>query len=196
MRTFSTPPKSWDDIFRLIQEVPRGRETLILFRNQVASGLVQVQSYPDSVKNQLRALNSPTQGPLQTSETLTFDPQKSSSDPTLTPLGAAFVTDGFEGKLVLDPTGPLGIVVPFLFHEMIHSLDETLWRAAQRGGSPTERRAIIFESECRAFRAQHKFQEELRSKYPEYRSFCETWGEQFPFIQREFLPDEIAKLYF
>ncbi len=175
MIPFSTPPKSWDALFRFIRESRSGREILRQFEIQVSRGLVDIQPYPETLKSQLQHLNQP-------------------SNPTL-PLGAAFTTDGVQGTLLLDPQGPAGILAPFLVHEMTHSLDETLWSAARHSQTPFQIKAIIFDSECRAYRAQHQFLAEMKAIFPEYQAFCQSWETQLPFLNRQLLPDEIARLY-
>lgn len=170
MNCFAQPFQSWDEVFRLIQSSALGRQTLNRFflrRNPV-----RIEFYPEEVRPRLVAALTPK-----------------------SPLGAVFVTDGEQGTIYVDDQSQLGILVPFLFHEMIHSLDGTLWKAARQTLSPSQRNTVIYEAECRAFRAQHLFQEELKELHPELRSFHETQYSHLSFLNRALLPHEIASLY-
>jgi hypothetical protein len=172
MKLWSATPRSWGELFDLIQEVPSGREVWRRFRDQLSSGQVRLEAYPEEVKRQLQSLVK-----------------------VAAPLGAAFTTDGIDGTVFLDASGNFGILAPCLLHEMIHSLDETLWRAGRHSLPSSQLRSLIFDAECRAFAAQHRFLEELRGRYPDYRSFCELSANHLPGFNRQLLPDEIARLY-
>lgn len=170
MNLFAQPLASWNQVFALFQKTSEGREVLKRFFRRIYS--VRIESYPLDLRHRLLAVLS-----------------------SGCPLGAAFVTDGNQGTIYVDDQAPLGILVPFLFHEMIHSQDETLWKAAQQSQSFPRRNSIIFEAECRAFRAQHLFQEELKGYYPDLRVFHESQYSHLPFLNRALTPEEIAALY-
>ncbi len=175
MKSFSNPAQSWEQILAWIVKTQIGREVLNQFRQQIAANQVRIEPYPRSIHLKLQALSEEKSQPA--------------------PLGAAFITDGKNGTVYLDTSGPLGVLVPFLFHEMIHSLDDSLWKAARNYLRPSLQREVLFAAECRAFHAQHHFLEQLKLLHPEYRAYCKTWEVQFPFLNREFLPHEIAHLY-
>ena len=119
--------------------------------------------------------------------------QSSDSD---TPMGAAFVTDGAVGTILYDGEACIGVLLPLVFHELIHSLDESLWKAARNGfSSDHDRREILFAAECRAYLAQFQFLEEMKRSFPEYAQFLKDSYPNVAYFHRAILPNEIAELY-
>ena len=172
MNRFAQPPQSWQEITGFIQETALGREILKRFLSLCQSGKLRVQAYPQDLRVELLAVQAPG-----------------------CPLGAAFITDGWEGRILYDGQGELGIVVPFVFHEMVHSLDERLWAAAQQNLGARDRNELIYSSECLAFSAQHELQVGLKKIYPELNSFHKDRYPHLGFLNREFSPQDIALLY-
>lgn len=172
MNPFAAIPKSWSEIVEFISHSSTGRKILREIQPHFQSEKIQVQAYPESIRSRLLAVAA--QGE---------------------PLGALFVTDGETGTIYVDMKSELGVVVPFAFHEMIHSLDENLWNAAKRPIQATQKKELVFQSECKAFREQHIFLEEMKALYPQLREFLRLHYPSVPFLNREFLPHEIAGLY-
>lgn len=163
---FDRPAKSLAELFELICTSGYGRTIVGDF--QASQQRIEIKSFPQELKFKLRE----------------------SQDRTA-PLGAAFITDGTTGTILLDLESPMGIAAPFLFHEMIHSLDRRLWSAAQQTLSRSTRREIIFQSECRAFRAQHVLQEQLKAKFSNLRDYHLEQFPHIPFLNRALEPHEI-----
>ncbi len=110
-------------------------------------------------------------------------------------LGALFVTDGQVGTIYIQPSQPLGLIIPFLFHEIIHCLDETLWRAARMKLPPTQKRNVLFNAECKAYHAQNLFLCELKVLYPELPDFYQNHYPHLSCLHRALAPYEVADLY-
>ncbi|MFZ9596589.1 MAG: hypothetical protein ACO3A2_10990 [Bdellovibrionia bacterium] len=172
MVDFSKRASSLDDVFTLIQESVLGKEVIKRFSALRQQKSIQFQSLPVELKQKLRWIA-----------------------PAGTPFGAAFVTDGREAQIFYDPEAELGVLVPFLFHEMVHALDQTLWVAAQGTLSAEERSRTICFSEVRAFAAQHQLQDRLKKIYPELREFYKRHYPHVSFLNRELNREEIFDLY-
>jgi hypothetical protein len=132
----------------------------------------KIESYPREVHSRLKELTSPSH-----------------------PLGAAFITDGKTGTLYLDLKAEMSALVPFLLHELSHSLDHSLWSAARRQLSRFQKNEIIFQAEISAFRDQHRFLSELKKIYPTLADFYSQKYARVLSLQRAFEPSEIALLY-
>ena len=172
MDRFLRPPTNLDEIRSLIVKTTIGSTTWKEFGSASQGDRIKIEPYPADIRSRLAA--SADQGH---------------------PIGALFVTDGKQGVIYLDLLGELGVLLPYLFHEMIHSLDESLWNAASTSLSKGQKKEIIFKSECKAFYAQNLFMEELKTVFPELRKFYSQRYPQIPFLNRPFLPHEIAELY-
>ena len=172
MGIFAQKLKGYEGVLKLISTVPTGRKALHLFYPLLSSGQVQILSYPPDLRKKL------TEG-----------------EPSLKPLGAAFVTDGNEGSIYYDDQGELGVLAVLIFHEMIHSLDETLWLAGRFELPTHQRNEIIFQSECKAYSEQYSFQKELKEAYPQLIDYFISRAENFPSLNRQVEPHEIAELH-
>ena len=166
------PPKNWEEIERYISRSLLGKKTLMDLRPYLEKHKITVEPYPQRVRKQLLEIAKNGE-----------------------PLGALFVTNGEEGTIYVDMEGELGVVIPFAFHEIVHSLDASLWNAAKGKPSQEQKKDLIFKSECLAFKKQHLFLEELKASYPDLREFLRNHYPKIPFLNREFLPHEIASLY-
>ena len=152
-----------------------GAPILAQFRDHISSQRVKIIDYPSDLKAQLRSVHPiPSVHPV---------------------LGADFITDGSQGTIYLNTSAPLGLTLPLLFHEMVHSTDESLWRLARSKANKHEIRSIILHAEYRAFQAQHLLIQELKALHPNYLRCWEQWKEQVPFLFREITRDEIDHLY-
>ncbi|MEO7163912.1 MAG: hypothetical protein ABI041_13415 [Bdellovibrionia bacterium] len=172
MNQFAQSGPSLQEIFDLIQETPFGQVVYGQFYALYKAGKLKIQSYPLALRSKLLAVQTPG-----------------------CPLGAVFITDGEEGQILYEAEGKLGILVPFIFHEIIHSLDERIWKAAGKDLKPSEKEELIYSSECLAFSAQHEFQEGLKAIYPELRIFHRNQYPRLDFLNRAISPKEISKLY-
>lgn len=172
MNPFARAPKNWKEVTDYIAKTALGRATLGRIRPSFDSKKITLEVYPYEIRSQLAAV-------ARNGE----------------PLGALFVTDGQKGTIYVDMQSELGVVLPFVFHEMIHSLDESLWSAAQKKLSSNQKKDLIFKSECLAFKTQHRFLEQLKEEFPELRRFLLHHYPKVPFLNREFQPHEIAHLY-
>ena len=172
MIQFASQPKDLSAILQLVGQSLLGRRTLREFEVFRKSRQVRIDTYPPEILSQLSEVADP--GHL---------------------VGASFTTDGEVGAIHYDPESPIGIVAPFLFHEIIHSLDLTLWEAASMSVSRSRIREVVFLAECRAFHAQHLFQEELKKIYPSLRAFHLFNYPHIPFLNRALEAREIERLY-
>jgi|GEM_PF-1107188 hypothetical protein len=111
-------------------------------------------------------------------------------------VSAAFVTDGTYGDIYYDGSSQLGMLIPVIFHEIIHSMDERLWKLAKYPDLlASQKRDILFQSEIRAYHGQIVLLRELWSDYPQLKQFLEIEFPYLPHFQRDLTPGEIAELY-
>ncbi len=172
MYQFAEPARSWQEVMDLIQQTPLGRSVLGRALSLCRTGKLAFRPYPRDLRSELLGALSPG-----------------------CPLGAVFVTDGGQGQIFYDAQGQLGILAPFVFHELIHSLDKRLWLAAGKTLSIQERAALLYSSEQLAFSAQHEFQEGLKKLYPELRAFHRDCYPHLSFLNRAISFEEIRQLY-
>lgn len=172
MSRFAQIPKTWSELLNLILESKTGRKTIEEFSHVFQRNQIEIKAYPEEIKLKLQA-SSPTNGFL----------------------GAVFLIEENKGTIYFDPQSEIGILAPFLIHEMTHCSDENLWIAARQKLTPFKKQELLFSSECRAFHTQHHFQEELKTIYPELRIFHLENYSHIPFLNRALLPDEIASMY-
>jgi hypothetical protein len=133
---------------------------------------VKLQAYPVPLLNRLRAVLGEGQ-----------------------PVGACFVNDGETGTIHYDPNAPLGVLAPFLVHEMAHAADESLWRAARFPQTRQARDELMLEAETRAFELQHQFVQELRAADPEFSMFLESQQDRIRILTERLGREDIADLY-
>ncbi len=119
-----------EEILKLIARTPLGRKLLERFVPLYSRKEVILKTYPNEILNQLRPL-------LPDGQTV----------------GATWVEN--ERVIYLDTQGPIGMLAPFLVHEIVHVLSN------QKG---TER-------ELDAFETQTLFTQELKDRDPEYQNF-------------------------
>jgi hypothetical protein len=136
-----------ESLFWLIEQTSTGRELLLGFRPLYRQKKIVINFYPESIAKKLRRTHRKAE-----------------------PNGASFVTDGQTGVIYLDPYSPIGVLAPFLVHEIAHSLDLSLWSLA-RSNTTTNRKPIIARSEIRAHKTQSDFTIELKKKFPEFEQF-------------------------
>ena len=115
---FSKPPVRIEEILKTIARAPSGRKILERFLPLFHQGTVRIEAYPTAIVARMREVLEEGQ-----------------------PVGASFIHNGETGVIYLDLSSPLGILAPFLLHEMVHSLDPEVWRTphqdlARSGAKP------------------------------------------------------------
>jgi hypothetical protein len=171
MSFFLRSPKSTQELLDLIQQTSLGQETLCRFLPFYKQERILIESYPERIRSKLVSVRSADH-----------------------PIGAVFVTDGTHGTIYIDLKSESGVLLPFLFHEIVHSLDESLWKAARQSLSQKQRQEVIYKAECRAFHAQYLFQEELKTQYPELNNYYKRNFSSVPFLNRELSSAEISEM--
>lgn len=146
---YSLAPHSIDEVMKLIARSAIGRELLERFMPAYARKQIRIEGYPTEIVARLRAVIPEGQ-----------------------PIGACFVNEGQKGVIYLDLGSPLGVLAPFLVHEMVHALDRRIW-----DGSTARADAEMISAEERAFETQFRFTQELKDRDAEYERFLSA---QFP----------------
>ena len=165
-------PREVEEILNLISHAPAGQDILSEFLPHYRLGKITIKVYPEDVAVKLRASHSAEQ-----------------------PSGASFVTDGRSGVIYVDLKSELGILAPFLFHEIVHSLDERLWMSARRNLNESERAQVVFAAEQHAFECQYRFVQELLNLVPELDAFFARKYPKARILREKLSPVEIKKLY-
>ena len=140
---YARAPQSIDEILKLVARSAAGRDCLERFLPLYHRKQVRIEGYPAELVTKLR-------------EAL----------PEGQPIGACFVHEGSKGVIYLDLASPLGIVAPFLVHEIVHALDRKVW-----DGSASRAEQETVNAEVRAFETQFRFTQELKERDPEYAKF-------------------------
>jgi hypothetical protein len=169
---FSKAPVSSEAVLKLIARVPAGREILAEFMPMYRAGRVVFEPYADALLARLRAALGEGQ-----------------------PVGACFVCDGVSGQIHFDPTAPIGVLAPFLVHEMAHAVDTSLWVRTNARKSRVARDRIMLDAETRAFALQHRFVEELREADVAYAEFLLGEQARVRVLVERLSERDIAELY-
>ena len=170
---YSLPPQSLDDVFKLQLKTPTGRNVLERFLPQLTSKRTLIEAYPIEIQNRLREVLEPGQ-----------------------PIGACFTTDGKVGQIHFDPRSSLGVLAPFLLHEMVHALDENLWRLAERSSvTRLVRDRAMLKAEVAAFTAQRRFIEELTGRDLAYQHFLEAEFPRARILNERLTETDLVELY-
>jgi hypothetical protein len=169
---YSQAPSHPDEILKLIARTPTGRSLLEPFLALYRSGQVRLEPYPASLVERLRAVLGEGQ-----------------------PIGACFVADGTTGTIHFDLEAPLGILGPFILHEIAHSLDPSLWHTARTAQTRRTRDQTMLKAETRAFEAQHRFVQELQNADPEFKKFLKSQQARVRILTERMNEKEIASLY-
>jgi hypothetical protein len=125
-----------DAIIKQISRSTTGRKLLEEFLPLLKKGKIHIESYAPELIARLREVI-----------------------PADHPIGVCFVPEGDGGTIFLDYETPLGILAPFLVHEIAHALGKKLDR---------------IEAETIAIQTQSLFAQELRDRDPEYDSFLKS----------------------
>ena len=169
---FNRTPEAITEVLKLIARTNTGREILEKFLPLYNQRKIAIKPYPDEIVNKLKAVIGPDQ-----------------------PVGACFVTDGVAGTIHYDARSPLGVLAPFIFHEMVHSLDACLWDNAQIPMTQTSRDQLHLRAETKAFEYQHRFVDELGQRYPEYKKFLAEYYPKAKILVDRLTSTDIEDLY-
>jgi hypothetical protein len=170
--TYGKRPGSVQDIFNLISAVPSGQAVLERFVPLFESGKVRVESYPLPLVEQLRAAVGEDQ-----------------------PIGACFINDGETGTIHIDTGSAIGILAPFLIHEMIHALDPTVWKASRSPQTQKRKDEIFLRAEVSAFEGQASYMKEMKERFPEYRAFLATQYPRARILHERLTCTDLIELY-
>jgi hypothetical protein len=135
-----------DPVMKLIARTVSGRALLERFLPLLKRGKIKIAPYPLAIVEKLRAVIPEGQ-----------------------PIGACLVTENGTGTIFLDYTSPIGVLAPFLVHEIAHALEPKVWR-----GETTKSQTALLETETSAFQIQFRFTQELRERDPAYDTFLKT----------------------
>lgn len=167
---FQTRPAEIREVFQLLSHVPTGQRVLEAFMPLWQKGTVTFLPYPTEIRAQLTAALGPGQ-----------------------PIGAAFENDGVTGRIAYDPESPLGVLAPYLLHEMVHAIEPALWGDAVR--NPETRKSILLRAEIKAFETQFQLTLELRERFPAFEEFLKTHFPQAKTLHQKLEQELIAELY-
>jgi hypothetical protein len=169
---YNSAPLNTEAVLKLISRSATGRKLLERFMPLFTSRKVRIENYPIAVASQLRAVLGEGQ-----------------------PIGACFVQDGKSGVIYLDFSSPIGVLAPFLVHEMVHCLDSKLWKIAENPGMTSLIREVQFRSELDAFEAQHLFIHEMKERFPEYQNYLKNYFPKAKILHERLSEGDISELY-
>ncbi len=169
---YSASPAHPDQILKLIARVPSGRGVLSEFLGLYRAGKVTIEPYEPALLARLRSVVGDEQ-----------------------PVGACFVNDGKSGTIHYDPAAPIGVLAPFLLHEMVHALDTRLWAASNSRHTRRARDRLMLAAESRAFGLQHSFVQELRTMDFEFNAFLLKQQARVRVLHEKLTDGDIAELY-
>jgi hypothetical protein len=156
-----------EPVLKLIARSPLGRELLESFLPLLRRGKVKIEPYPAAIVAKLRE-----------------------AIPEGQPIGACLITEGNQGTIFLDFESPIGVLAPFLVHEIVHSLEPKIW-----AGKTARSQTTLVETEVSAFQTQFRFTQELRERDPEYDSFLKENFPKAKLLNQLLEFDEIDALY-
>ncbi len=136
-------------ILNQIESTPSGRKLREKFRSIQTTFSIGLHPYPNSLAQRLREVVEP-----------------------LHPLGAATVWDTQSAMIYYDCTESLGVLIPYLAHEMAHGIEAE--KVLSLHGSPIsniKKSQIVFELERSAFDWQFKIIQELKDLDSEVSQF-------------------------
>lgn len=169
---YSCAPQNIEAVLKLISRSASGRKLLEKFLPLFTSRKVRIENYPSALASQLRAALGDGQ-----------------------PIGACFIQDGTSGVIYLDLSSPIGVLAPFLVHEMVHCLDSNLWLAAKNPGLKSVLREVQYRSELTAFESQHLFLTEMKERFPDYQTFLSEYFPKAKLLHERLSHGEISEMY-
>jgi hypothetical protein len=156
-----------DPVLKLIARTASGRVLLERFLPMLKRGQVKIAPYPREIVAKLRVVIPEGQ-----------------------PIGACFVTEGATGTIFIDYDSPIGVLAPFMVHEIAHALEPKVW-----AGKTAKSQAAMLEAEESAFQTQFKFTQELRERDPEYDTFLKTHYPKAKLLHTLLEFEDIEELY-
>ncbi len=159
-------------VLGLIARTPIGQEWVASFLPFFQSGMIRIEPYPLDLLMRLQAALEPGQ-----------------------PIGACFFPQGNTGKILLDFSSPIGVLAPFLLHEIVHALDPKIWEAAASELSARERDAVLLEAETLAFEMQRLWIDQYSRQVPAYAEFLRHEYPRCRVLHERLTQTSIADLY-
>ncbi len=156
-----------DPVLKLIARTATGRALLESFLPMLKRGQVKIEPYPQAIVEKLRAVI-----------------------PEGHPIGACLVTEGATGTIFLDYGSPIGVLAPFLVHEIAHALEPRVW-----AGRTARSESTLVDVEASAFQTQFKYTQELRERDPTYDLFLKMNYPKAKMLQTLLEFEEIEALY-
>jgi len=156
-----------DPVLKLVARTASGRALLERFLPMLKRGQVKIAPYPAAIVEKLRAVIPEGQ-----------------------PIGACLVTEGKSGTIFLDYGSPVGVLAPFLVHEIVHALEPKIW-----SGETTRSQATLLDTEAHAFQTQFKFTQELRERDPAYDAFLKANYPKAKMLNTLLEFDDVEELY-
>lgn len=156
-----------EPVLRLIARTPTGRALLEGFLPMLKRGKLKIAPYPREIVAKLRAVIPEGQ-----------------------PIGACLVTEDDVGTVFLDFDSPIGVLAPFLVHEIVHTLEPRVW-----AGKTVRSQAALLETETEAFQTQFRFTQELRERDPAYDAFLKSNFPKAKLLHTLLEFEEIEELY-
>jgi hypothetical protein len=170
---FKSPPQKIDEIYNVLQQSRLAACHLKKFFEKLNLKQVQVQWYPPELSKRLRE-----------------------ATPDSEPIGAVTISSSPDQHIIyLDSKSPLGVLSPFLFHEIVHCLDEDYLNGIWSKRTERQKQRLILLAECHAYRLQRKFIAELTKSTPAYEDFLKTKKAQSRLVRADFSQKELESLY-
>ncbi len=161
-----------EQALRFLCKSELGRRTLETFLPMYTRGLVKFAHYPAHILAQLDAVLQPGQ-----------------------PVGACFENDGTRGTIYYDPRAPFGVLIAYLFHEIVHAVDPSLWSDALHDLPREKRGPKLLDAEARAFEKQQQLLAELKEREPTFAEFLKNHAPQARVLHERLTAPEIQALY-
>jgi hypothetical protein len=168
---FENKPSNINEVFNLINLAHCGQQVLVHF-NHFYREKVKLEPYPIELLTRLRKEIRADQA-----------------------TGACFVHDGSNGTIYYDPNTSIGILGPFILHELVHATDLELWKLPHLPKDSPLRQSILMETEIRAFQTQQKFIAEIKQIYPSYSLFIDQVKARMRILAEDLNIEEIQTLY-
>ena len=167
---YDLKPNSVEDILKLISRSHTGRKVLENFLPLYHKNKVAIDTYPADIVSQLRQVLPEGQ-----------------------PIGACFTPNGGPNNgavIYLDFTSPIGILAPFLVHEMVHALDKRVWSGKTQNAGD-----VLFAVESLAFETQFRFTQELKERDAEYETFLASHYPKAKILHTMLTLEDIEQMY-
>ena len=159
-------------ILGLIARTPIGQEWVASFLPFFQAGMIRIEPYPLDLLMRLQSVLEPGQ-----------------------PVGACFFPEGEKGRILIDFSSPIGVVAPFLLHEIVHALDPKIWEAAKTPMTDRERDQVMLEAETLAFEMQRLWVDQYSRQVPAYAEFLRLEYPRCRILHERLTKSSVADLY-